>query len=152
MLRESPIYQRQGEPRRRWFTDEFFDIFVWLDHDLAITGFQLCYDKKGRERALTWIRGRGFRHDLIDDGELSPTKNRSPILIADGTFPENEILVRFVTNSGDIEERIRSFIIDLVCIYSELLSQRPRPSSTTASPIPPQVPLPQPHHSAATTV
>jgi len=120
-LREYPVYQHKGEPRRRWFTDDFFDIFVWFHNDdSTITGFQLCYDKQAKERALTWIRGRGFRHDLIDDGETTPTKNRAPILVRDEEFPASEVLVLFITSSGGIEERIRALIIEKLCLYGDL--------------------------------
>lgn len=134
-LREYPVYQHKGEPRRRWFTDDFFDIFVWFHKDTTITGFQLCYDKQVKERALTWVRGRGFRHDLIDDGEATPTKNRSPILVRDGEFPASEVLVLFITSSGGIEDPIRSLIIEKLCRYGDLPVLDPAPASK-ATPYP----------------
>ena len=46
--------QIAGEDFRRWFTDEEFDLIVWYGDDRSLVGFQLCYDKQDRERALTW--------------------------------------------------------------------------------------------------
>jgi hypothetical protein len=63
--------QIEGEGFRRWFTDEFFDLIVWYDEKRTLVGFQLCYDKEGRERALTWTREHGFQHNRIDDGEVT---------------------------------------------------------------------------------
>ena len=55
--------QIPGEGFRRWFTDEYFDLIAWYETPAAkdarpgamkeLKGFQLCYDKTGRERALT---------------------------------------------------------------------------------------------------
>ena len=64
--------QVPGEGFRRWFTDSDFDLIVWYegqDEDGPIAGFQLCYDKQGAERALTWRRATGFSHEKVDDGE-----------------------------------------------------------------------------------
>jgi len=46
--------QVEGEGFRRWFTDDYFDLIVWYGDQNAMIGFQLCYDKQGKERALTW--------------------------------------------------------------------------------------------------
>lgn len=42
MLREKEyVRQIKGEPRRRWFYDDFFDLIVWYGTDDSIIGFQL---------------------------------------------------------------------------------------------------------------
>ena len=48
--------------RRRWFHDDYFDLFVW-EADGEITLFQLCYGEDSRERALVWDKNRGLFHD-----------------------------------------------------------------------------------------
>lgn len=48
--------------RRRWFHDDYFDLFVW-ETDGEVTLFQLCYGGDASERALVWDRKRGFFHD-----------------------------------------------------------------------------------------
>ena len=48
--------------RRRWFHDDYFDLFVW-QADGEITLFQLCYGADSAERALVWDKSRGFFHD-----------------------------------------------------------------------------------------
>ena len=46
MLTEATnVEQIEGEPRRRWFQDVEWDLFVWEDNPGNIVGFQLCYDK-----------------------------------------------------------------------------------------------------------
>jgi len=54
---------------------------------------------------LTWTQGSGFDHNLIDDGESSPLKNLSPILLTDGLFPASEVLKIFVADSEVIEQQ-----------------------------------------------
>lgn len=98
MLKEfTAVRQIPGDGFRRWFTDEEFDLFVWYEDSSRrqILGFQLCYDKRGEQKALTWYRERGYLHTAIDDGESTPLKNRTPILVADGVFPRDRIAALF---------------------------------------------------------
>jgi hypothetical protein len=48
--------------RRRWFHDDYFDLFVWQAGG-EVTLFQLCYGADSAERALVWDKSRGFFHD-----------------------------------------------------------------------------------------
>jgi hypothetical protein len=108
MLREMSIGQ-QGGRRRRWFADEYFDLIVWFTARDAPDGFQLCYDRNTRERAVTWTEDAGYSHDRIDNGEGNPTKNRAPVLLSDGSFPAADVLRRFEMSSATIEPHIRQF-------------------------------------------
>lgn len=119
MLREvRQVRQIEGESRRRWFTDEDMDLTVWLDDAGHIAGFQLCYDKKGLERALTWRRDEGFSHHRIDDGEGRPGRYKgTPILVADGVFNEAAVAERFHSASREIEKSISSNVNALLHTY-----------------------------------
>jgi hypothetical protein len=48
--------------RRRWFHDEYFDLFVW-ETGGEVTLFQLCYGGDSAGRALVWDKSRGLFHD-----------------------------------------------------------------------------------------
>jgi hypothetical protein len=48
--------------RRRWFHDDYFDLFVWETGE-EVTLFQLCYGVDSTERALVWDKSRGLFHD-----------------------------------------------------------------------------------------
>lgn len=113
MMREvRKVRQVEGEPRRRWFTDEFFDLIVWFSPSGEIVGFQLSYDKFRQERALTWRPGEGFGHDGVDDGEDRPGKLKAtPILVADGAFDATGIAERFSRESGDLPVEVVAFIL-----------------------------------------
>jgi hypothetical protein len=49
--------------KRRWFHDEYFDLFVSQANGGTLQGFQLCYGLSAGERALVWERERGYFHD-----------------------------------------------------------------------------------------
>lgn len=117
MLKEYPTQQHRGEQKRRWFANPYFDLIVWQNSLSEITKFQLCYDKSGIERALTWTQGRGFDHNLIDEGEETPLKNQSPILLKDGQFHASEVLEIFIADSKLIEQQVRAFIIEKLSRY-----------------------------------
>ena len=97
--------------RRRHFLDDVLELFVWLDTDGTMTSFQLCYDRLGRERAITWRLGSGFEHDAIDAGDDMPTKNRTPLAnpIAD-EIPFARLMAEFDERSGTINGEIRETV------------------------------------------
>jgi hypothetical protein len=105
------------ELNRRWFSDDYFDLVVWLGDDAEISGFQLCYDKPIHERALTWTTVDGYSHERVDEGEENPAKNRTPILVRDGLFAMQEVLDRFVAASDGIDVPIRAFIVEKIRDY-----------------------------------
>jgi hypothetical protein len=109
MLTNSPREPVEHDRDRRWIADEYFDLIVWYEPDGAIHGFQLCYDKPGRERALTWTRERGFVHTAIDSGESRPTANRTPILVPDGVFPTEDVRREFLVRERRCPPRSASW-------------------------------------------
>src|SRR4029077_21167283 len=61
MMREiEGVVQGESATRRRWFHDEYFDLFVWQNNARAIESLQLCYGIDSSERALEWRKNRGF--------------------------------------------------------------------------------------------
>ena len=121
MLREiADAKQIPGEPKRRWFSDESFDLIVWEDPAEGIAGFQLCYDKGTDQRALTWFPDSGLRDCAVDNGESRPGKPKAvPILIcesdADGRFVRaarspRAVLDRFRRAGRDLDPEIVRFV------------------------------------------
>lgn len=122
MLREyEHVRQVEGEGKRRWFSDEFFDLIVWSDDAGTIVGFQLCYDAGGEQRALTWRRDFGYTHHRVDDGEHRPGKVKAtPVLVADGLFDRRAIATRFASASTDISPTIARFVLGKLLEYPEV--------------------------------
>jgi hypothetical protein len=120
VLANTPRTPVAGDRDRRWIADEYFDLIVWYEVDQTIHGFQLCYDKPGRERALTWTRPGGFRHSAIDSGESRPTANRSPILIPDGMFPAPDVRREFLIRSTRLPPEICELVLARIAEYEGL--------------------------------
>jgi hypothetical protein len=114
--------QVRGEGFRRWFTDQYFDLIVWYegaDPSGPITGFQLCYDKTSRERALTWRTGTGFAHEKVDDGEGGRTlgAKMTPILVPDGIFDAAGVARRLAAHTSEIDGEVASFVLETIESY-----------------------------------
>ena len=112
--------QIPNEPFRRWFSDKTFDLIVWYDPDNTIMGFQLCYRKGIDEHALTWLRGKGFSHNRIDDGEGRPARHKmTPLLALDGTFEKNHVLALFENESKEIDPEIVGIVTEMIKRYPQ---------------------------------
>ena len=113
MLKECKnVRQIKGDRKRRWFSNDYFDLIVWFDEDEEIFGFQLCYDIKRFERALTWREDIGYSHNRIDSGEYGGLNLKaSPILVRDGYFNKVEIDDRFLKESAGIDQKIEAYDI-----------------------------------------
>src|SRR3954467_9563910 len=96
MLREIPRV-RQDRPglQRRGYQDDFFDLYTWHAADGALVSFQLCYDVRGRERALSWHHEHGFSHTRVDSGDGGALSKRAPILRGGAPFPHRYVRKRF---------------------------------------------------------
>jgi len=63
MLHEIVGLADEPPAKRRWFHDDYFDLFVWQTANGELSRFQLCYGIHSSERALVWQRQGGFFHD-----------------------------------------------------------------------------------------
>jgi hypothetical protein len=120
MLNElSHVRQAEGERRRRWFQSPDADLIVWYD-DHAIYGFQLCYDRKWDEHALTWTPERGFVHNRIDDGDsIDRGYKQTPILAADGALDARRLARRFAAMSALLPREVVAFVLQKLNQYAK---------------------------------
>jgi hypothetical protein len=117
------VAQTPGEPKRLWFSDENFDLYVWLDDSDDIIRFQLCYDKPWNEGSLIWKKGSGYVHDRVEDGEDRPGRQKAtPILVKNGYFEYERIADIFKKESREIQERISSFVYEKIMQYGIALT------------------------------
>ena len=122
MLRE--LKSRAGQ---RWFSDADRELFVWLDAEQRITGFQLCYDKQSSERAVTWrVGGSVLEHHGIDTGDELPTRNDAPELTLIPDAPPMERL------RHEFEEAGRGIDSAIFSLVLTVLSQHAAHNFTTA--------------------
>lgn len=116
MLFDTIIRPVKDDLPRKWIADDFFDLIVWYEGD-TIAGFQLCYDKPYEQHAFTWQQNGGSSHAQIDTGEDTPTANRTPILIADGPFPQARIVMEFRNRSQMLPREIRETVLEKLAAY-----------------------------------
>jgi hypothetical protein len=111
MLREiANVRQVAGEPRRRWFFSHEQDLLVWLDAQGTPVAFQLAYGKYRNERALRWKAGKGFTHEVVDDGENAGVLKQAAILDGEGYFDATAVLERFIALSAEMPPEIVGFV------------------------------------------
>ena len=117
-IRTKYVKQISGEPHKRWFEDNYFDLLVWENESGQIVEFQLYYDKLHYQRSLIWNEQTGYLHSKVDDGETQPGKYKStPILIDDGVFDFVTIAEKFTNNSRDIDPKVSNFVINKIKNY-----------------------------------
>ena len=125
MLKETiDVRQIDGESKRRWFSSNDLELIIWLDEQDRITGFQLCYEDQGNQKAITWKENSGYSHDNIDDGENISGDNKykaTPILVADGIFNKIKVASYFKEKSNAIDKNVFEFVYDKIINYEETL-------------------------------
>jgi len=113
MLREiGNVRQNPGQLFRRWFNDEVLDLFVWYHADGSIAGFQLCFDKDERERALTYTDQNGYSlHEVEANG--SAWDMSSPVLAVPGTeFPRVGLLAQLRERGEVLDRRLYEYLTE----------------------------------------
>ena len=115
------VRQIEGESKKRWFEDDFFDLIVWLTKNEKIIGFQLCYDKNINEKTLTWKINSGFTHRRIDTGEYGGLRYKeTPVLVKDRFFNKRKIADIFLKESTEIDQKIAKFVYQKIKEYKSI--------------------------------
>ena len=104
MLKEIPgVMQDDPASERRWFHDDYFDLYV-RQTGAELVAFELCYGLHAYERALAWIRGRGFFHD----GGTSPEGDFIGAQLSSGDpLDADPIIARFQLAALGLPESLR---------------------------------------------
>lgn len=115
MLREiHDVMQDDPSSVRRWFHDDYFDLYT-REKDGELAAFELCYGIHAYERALAWVRGRGFYHDGEPSGDFIGAALRPG-----DALDADPIIARFAVAAGGLPEalsvaleaRLREFALD----------------------------------------
>ena len=114
MFDKAPKKPVRGDYDRRWLSDDFFDLVIWYRPDDTVYGFQLCYDKPSRERALTWMSDRGFSCMEVDSGDPVSPPNQTPILVSDVSFPADRVLHEFTRRGSVLPVEVRQLVADKI--------------------------------------
>ncbi|MGH8703770.1 MAG: hypothetical protein ACREVR_21675, partial [Burkholderiales bacterium] len=108
MLREIEGIGDEPRTRRRWFHNEYFDLFVWQTDVGDVTLFQLCYGIAASERALIWHRVGGFFHDGEGPGKPPGA---------------DKIVARFEVAAQSLPQNVRQAVTERIREY--LSSEQP---------------------------
>lgn len=130
MLREiRGVDQRDPQRVKRWFQDDYFDLFVWLNRAGEIMRFQLCYERDSRrERALEWQRGRGFQHLSVRQRYgSSPGRDQSGDMALDGLLPYVTLKDRFAGAAGSLPPELQGLIQEKLTEYARPARRFRRP-------------------------
>ncbi len=121
MIEVRDVRQDPGDYRRRWFTDDHFDLMVWYHADGTVHGFEFSYDKPGYEKALRWFDDRGLSLHAVDTGEQNPAYNRSPILTAsNGRSEMKRVLEIFLKSVTGLPEGLSELVQRKLAEYGQL--------------------------------
>lgn len=110
-MQEMPAVKQDGNGRKRWFRSEHFDLFTWQTVAGDFTALQLCYDRSGNEHVLRWNQDQGYWHEAVDLDERKPGRAMSALLRADGVFPRDLVLARFLDEAPPLPADVRAFVI-----------------------------------------
>jgi hypothetical protein len=96
--------------KRRWFQDDYFDLYIWQEAGGGVNAFQLCYDRRANERSLRWSPATGFAHDGVDIPEDKPGRAMSALLVMDGVFPARLVMKRFAETAEGLPEELHKLV------------------------------------------
>jgi hypothetical protein len=103
---------------RRWFHDDYFDLFLWQTNSSEVTLFQLCYGIDSSERALVWSKHGGFFHDGIESAP-SPEQVLGARLRRGSPLAADPIVARFEAAAHSLPEEVRDFVAARLREYAE---------------------------------
>ena len=114
------VRQIPGEDFKVWFTDDYWDLFIWIDRKKTISSFQLGYGKPAEEKIIKWTRGGSLYAMTVSSGEETLSANRTPILVMDTSFDKELVIAKFREDSRRVTRQIADFIIARLSAYSEV--------------------------------
>jgi hypothetical protein len=123
MMREIlGVAQDESGVQRRWFHDDYFDLFVWQTGQGEIISFQLCYGVDSAETALVWSKDHGWFQDGKTTVEPVPRKISDAVLTparlpgADSTDPMTS---RFELAARSLPDAVRTAVAARLREYAE---------------------------------
>ncbi len=120
MLKEARnVPQIVGDPRRRWFWNNYLDLVVWFDDSDEIIGFQLYYDRHGDQTALTWKEPFGYSQDNFEVREDAMGMYKAGCFAGfTEVFEKEKIADVLRKESCAVDKRIVDFVHKKIMSYS----------------------------------
>lgn len=131
MLKEiSDLTQTSDDLKRRWFSDETLDMYVWYDNSNEISEFQISYNKQSDEQVLTWNNKSGLSHHGVDSGSTDPKKMKSSPILTEESRHNIELVRKLFMESGKkLEHDLYEYVFSpsKVCNLSKTLRRYYQP-------------------------
>jgi hypothetical protein len=131
MLHEfEKVRQRPNEGFRRFFSDDNFELMVWYDSSKKnITGFQIVYDLKWKERVITFKTDEGkiVKSHRYNTGNYYEVHGSDSSSILSGDPGEIDIefirrlLVAILTIDKEIQEYIKNTLKRQFKVFENIL-------------------------------
>lgn len=118
MMREILGVAPEAAARRRWFHDDYFDLFVWQVPSGEVKSFQLCYGIDSSERALVWQEERGFFHDGVR-GRSDPGEIIGSAPASDSPTTSDPVIARFNAAADGLPTDVRQAVATRIREYVE---------------------------------
>lgn len=113
MLEEiTNLNQTSDDLKRRWFSGDGLDLYVWQETDGSVAEFQFSYNKPD-ERVVKWTRATGLtRHAVISDNTSPYHMDASTVLGTATDWPLDEARQLFIHHAQALEHALYAFILD----------------------------------------
>lgn len=118
MMREILGLAPDAAACRRWFHDDYFDLFVWQVSSGEVTSFQLCYGLDSSERALVWEHQRGFFHDGVRS-RSGPGEIIGSTPAQGSSATSDPVIARFDAAAGGLPSDVRAAVAARIREYVE---------------------------------
>ena len=109
--------------RRRWFQSESMDLYTWENEANVLLGFQLAYDRRADQRAITWIRDRGYFHARIEE-DMRGLVASTPLLQPEGRFDAPRTHAEFLKAAAGLDPDTALFVSRKLSAYRESSPER----------------------------
>ncbi|MBN2509194.1 MAG: hypothetical protein JXB03_02915 [Spirochaetales bacterium] len=112
MYRILNVRQEKNRDFKIWYTDDYWDLFLWIDAKKQVSAFQLCFGKPDNEHIIMWNRkGNTIKTARVESGEDDPSQNRSPLLYEAGNVNIHQTVLRFEKDSKKMDPALAKLVI-----------------------------------------
>jgi hypothetical protein len=111
VLKEIAAVKQDSRDTKRWFRDEYFDLYLWQTAAGEIVSLQLCYNRIHNEHILRWSAQEACLHARVDAPQDKPGRAMSAMLVANGVFPAKLVREDFLKAALEIPDEVRDFVL-----------------------------------------
>lgn len=104
---------------RRSFVDKDFELYVFMEPDGSMFGFQLVFPSDQQYRLLSWTPVEQYKLHRVECGTQGLGPGRPMTILDPGEFDGRELLRDLRPAAAGLEPHIQSFVLELVYSQAE---------------------------------